>query len=169
MWWAFHNLYSVQISNHYVVHLKLMQYYMSVISQQKKKALWKLEMWDFPGCPVVKNLHFYCMGHGFNPGQETKIPQAMWCRKKKKKQQLWDVRTSVASDPRGRHPELTCKHQLRRVFSREMDEVGTGLWEAGTSSLWMERLSTWLKRKPRIRLAESISLGQEAEFSPKTS
>ena len=29
---------------------------------------------DFPGGPVIKTLRFYCRGHGFSPGQATKIP-----------------------------------------------------------------------------------------------
>ena len=42
---------------------------------------------EFPGCPVVRTLHFPCRGHGFNPWLGTKIlhvPVA-WPKKKKKK------------------------------------------------------------------------------------
>ena len=31
---------------------------------------------DFPGHPVVKILHFHCMGQGFDPWSGIKIPQA---------------------------------------------------------------------------------------------
>ena len=27
----------------------------------------KWNSWDFPGCPVVRTLHFHCWGHAFNP------------------------------------------------------------------------------------------------------
>lgn len=44
--------------------------------------------WNFPSGPVVKGLHFQCQGHGFDPGQETKIPHTTW-QKKKKKNFIW--------------------------------------------------------------------------------
>lgn len=31
---------------------------------------------DFPSRPVVKNPHFYCRGHGFNPGPGNEILHA---------------------------------------------------------------------------------------------
>ena len=34
---------------------------------------------DFPGGPVVKIPRFSCRGHGFHPGQGTKIPHAAQC------------------------------------------------------------------------------------------
>lgn len=37
--------------------------------------------WNFPSGPVVKGLHFQCQGHGFDPGQETKIPHTTWQKK----------------------------------------------------------------------------------------
>ena len=46
---------------------------------------------NFPGSPVVKTLHFLCFTAGDTgsiPGQRTKIPHAMWCGQKKKKN-LW--------------------------------------------------------------------------------
>ena len=33
---------------------------------------------DFPGCPVVKTLHFHCRGYSSIPGQGTKIPYVAW-------------------------------------------------------------------------------------------
>ena len=38
--------------------------------------------WNFPSGPVVRGLHFQCQGHGFDPGQETKIPHTTWQKKK---------------------------------------------------------------------------------------
>ena len=40
---------------------------------------------------MVKTLHFHCRGHGFIPGQGTKIP--VWPKKKKKKQTLLSQRS----------------------------------------------------------------------------
>lgn len=37
---------------------------------------------NFPSGPVVRGLHFQCQGHGFDPGQETKIPHTTWQKKK---------------------------------------------------------------------------------------
>ena len=31
------------------------------------KCLWEKNLWNFPGGPVVKTLHFQCRGHGFDP------------------------------------------------------------------------------------------------------
>ena len=39
---------------------------------------------DFPGGPVVKTQSFTAADLGSIPGQGTKIPQTLWCRKKKK-------------------------------------------------------------------------------------
>ena len=36
--------------------------------------------WDFPGQPVVKNLHCHCLV----PGEGTKILHSVWCGKKKR-------------------------------------------------------------------------------------
>ena len=30
---------------------------------------------NFPGGPVVKTLHFYCRGHGFDPGRASLVAQ----------------------------------------------------------------------------------------------
>ena len=35
-------------------------------------------MRDFPGGPVVKNALLHCRGTGSVPGQEAKIPHAIW-------------------------------------------------------------------------------------------
>ena len=40
---------------------------------------------EFPGGPVVRTQCFHCWGLGSIPGWQTKIPQAMLCREKKKK------------------------------------------------------------------------------------
>ena len=45
----------------------------------------RLNYWDFSGSPVSKAPSFHCRGTGLDPGQETKIPHAMWHSKKKKK------------------------------------------------------------------------------------
>ena len=45
----------------------------------------KKEKEDFPGGPVVKTPRSQCRGHGFNPWW-GKIPHAMWCGQKKKKE-----------------------------------------------------------------------------------
>lgn len=37
---------------------------------------------NFPRGPVVRGLHFQRQGHGFDPGQETKIPHTTWQKKK---------------------------------------------------------------------------------------
>ena len=42
-------------------------------------------MGTFFGGPVIKTLSFHCIKHGSIPDQETKIPHAMWQKKKKKK------------------------------------------------------------------------------------
>ena len=42
---------------------------------------------DFPGGPVVKTPCFQCRGMGSIPGQGTKIPQAVWPKKKKKRKE----------------------------------------------------------------------------------
>ena len=41
-------------------------------------------MGTFFGGPVIKTLSFHCIEHGSIPDQETKIPHAMWQKKKKK-------------------------------------------------------------------------------------
>ena len=41
---------------------------------------------EFPGSPVVRTQRFHHWGDlGSIPGQETKIPQAMWEKRKRKK------------------------------------------------------------------------------------
>ena len=45
----------------------------------------KVQIGDFPGSPVVKNLHFHCGGTGSIPGWGTKNPHATQCGQKKKK------------------------------------------------------------------------------------
>ena len=39
--------------------------------------------WDFPGCPVVKTLHFQCREHGFNPWSGKKDPTCRMVQPKK--------------------------------------------------------------------------------------
>ena len=46
-------------------------------------------LWDFFGGPRVRARHFYCHGTGSILGQGTKIPQATWCKKQKRKKYLW--------------------------------------------------------------------------------
>ena len=38
---------------------------------------------NFPGSPVVKTVHFKCMGVGLIPGWGSKIPHAAWPKMKK--------------------------------------------------------------------------------------
>ena len=40
---------------------------------------------EFPSNPAVRNLHFHCKDLDLIPVQGTKIPQAAWCSRKKKK------------------------------------------------------------------------------------
>ena len=50
----------------------------------------KINLEDFPGCPLTKTLSFQCKGWsgamGSIPGQGTTTPYAMWPKKKKAKQ-----------------------------------------------------------------------------------
>ena len=46
----------------------------------------KIVIWEFPGSPVVRTL---CRGPRFNPGQGTKIPQAVRPHQEKKINKLW--------------------------------------------------------------------------------
>ena len=47
--------------------------------------------WDFPGSPVVKILPSNAGGEGSLPGQEAKIPHALWPKKQNVKQkQYWN-------------------------------------------------------------------------------
>ena len=49
--------------------------------QKKKKSMHR----EFPGSPVVRTQHFHHWGDlGSIPGQETKIPQAMWEKRERK-------------------------------------------------------------------------------------
>ena len=47
--------------------------------------LQKAGSWDFPGGAVVKTASFHCRGHGFDPGQGTKILHTVKPKKKKEK------------------------------------------------------------------------------------
>ena len=53
--------------------IKILKYY-SVVLINLTIIVWiKNVCRDFPGSPVVKNMHFHCGGHRFGPGQGTKI------------------------------------------------------------------------------------------------
>ena len=43
-------------------------------------------MREFPDGPVVRTQHFHCCDLGSIPGWGTKVPQAVWPKKKKKNQ-----------------------------------------------------------------------------------
>ena len=45
--------------------------------------------WDFPGSPVVKILPSNAGGEGSLPGQEAKIPHALWPKKQNVKQKQY--------------------------------------------------------------------------------
>ena len=47
-----------------------------------KKSLSKIEVWDFPGGPVVKASPSNAGGVGLIPGQGAKIPHASWSKTK---------------------------------------------------------------------------------------
>ena len=47
----------------------------------------KEQAWDFPGCSVVKNVHFNAGGMGSDPGQGTKILQVIWYSQKQKQKE----------------------------------------------------------------------------------
>ena len=50
-------------------------------------------MKEFPGDPVVKTLPFQCRGCGFDPDQETRIPQIEWVAGQKEKKKLkWELK-----------------------------------------------------------------------------
>ena len=53
----------------------------SRISYKKKKEFLQ---GNLPGGPVVKTLHFQCMGHGFNPWLGNRFPHATGCGQKVK-------------------------------------------------------------------------------------
>ena len=59
-------------------------------------------MGGFPGCPVVKTLHFHCRGMSLTPGQGTKILHATQPKKKKRKKEnkwgKWCFPQMVPSD-----------------------------------------------------------------------
>ena len=44
---------------------------------------------------MVKNPHFHCRGHGFDPGRGTKIPHVTRCGQKKKGPYLLEIHTEV--------------------------------------------------------------------------
>ena len=44
------------------------------------------KFWEFPGGPVVRTPCFHYRGTGLTPGWGTKIPQAVRCGQKKKKE-----------------------------------------------------------------------------------
>ena len=47
---------------------------------------WEQKSRDFPGDPMVKTSPFNAGGMGSMPGQEAKIPHALWPKKPKQKQ-----------------------------------------------------------------------------------
>ena len=49
----------------------------------------KILLWYFPGGPMVGILGFHCQGPGFDPWLGTKIPQTVWCDKKKERNAIF--------------------------------------------------------------------------------
>ena len=68
--------------------------------------------WEFPGGPVVRLRAFTVKGVGSIPGHRTKILQATWSKKKKKKVivQKFSHRNE-SSEPHVRLPSLGVLHQ----------------------------------------------------------
>ena len=50
----------------------------------KEQRLW--DLWDFPGCPVVKTLPFNAGSVGSIPGWEAKTPHTSWPKNIKQNQ-----------------------------------------------------------------------------------
>ena len=45
----------------------------------------RTDSWDFPGDPAVRNLHFHCWGHRFNPWWGNLDPTSIMAQPKKEK------------------------------------------------------------------------------------
>ena len=59
------------------------------------------QVWEFPGCPMVRTLHCHCWGPGSIPGQGTKIPQECSAAKIRKKKRTTYI-TGLSES--GAHP-----------------------------------------------------------------
>ena len=77
-------LQDIQILNHYVVHVKLIQCHTSIISKFLKTLLR-----DFPGGPMVKNPPSNAGDAGSSPGQGPKIPHPSWPKNQSIKQKQY--------------------------------------------------------------------------------
>ena len=63
----------------------------------------------FPGCPVVKTLHFHCWGGaGSIPGQGTKILHGQKTNKKKQQQQNEQTKTELRDFSGGPMAKTLC-------------------------------------------------------------
>lgn len=79
----------------------------------------------FSDGPVVKTQHFQCKGHGFIPGRGTRILNAAWCSRKKKKKKVQPMRKQYGVP---QDTELPLNPAILDIYSKRIEISGSDIY-----------------------------------------